>query len=165
MVECHHQFNGHEFEQIPGDSEGQGSLACYSPRGCKELDLTEQLNNNISFPFTCIHHQELERINFSPSSLWQPLSYLKTISNYHTTKVMSFLSQAGNHQQFFLLQVINSKTIETGTLDCWWISFSFSWHPKKVRRYLLPQGVSLEDDTFIFIVCKGGWMVEFFLKI
>ena len=31
---------GHEFEQTPGDSEGQGSLACYSPWGCKELDMT-----------------------------------------------------------------------------------------------------------------------------
>ena len=28
MVEWHHQLNGREFEQIPGDSEGQGSLAC-----------------------------------------------------------------------------------------------------------------------------------------
>ena len=36
----------HEFEQTPGDSEGQGSLACYSPWGCKELDMTQQLNNN-----------------------------------------------------------------------------------------------------------------------
>ena len=31
MVGCHHQLNGHEFEQAPGDSEGQGSLACCSP--------------------------------------------------------------------------------------------------------------------------------------
>ena len=28
MVEWHHRFNGHEFEQTPGDSEGQQSLAC-----------------------------------------------------------------------------------------------------------------------------------------
>ena len=31
---------------IMGDSEGQGSLACCSPWGRKELDMTEQLNNN-----------------------------------------------------------------------------------------------------------------------
>ena len=31
MVGWHHQFNGHESEQTPGDSEGQGSLACCSP--------------------------------------------------------------------------------------------------------------------------------------
>ena len=46
MVGCHHQLNGHEFEQTPGDTEGQGSLACYSPWGRKESDTTERLNNN-----------------------------------------------------------------------------------------------------------------------
>ena len=37
--------NGHEFEQTPGDGEGQGSLVCCSPWGCKESDTTEQLKN------------------------------------------------------------------------------------------------------------------------
>ena len=37
--------NGHEFEQAPGVGDGQGSLACCSPWGHKELDMTEQLNN------------------------------------------------------------------------------------------------------------------------
>ena len=45
MVGWHHRLNEHEFEQTPGDSEGQESLVCCSPRGCKELDTTEQLNN------------------------------------------------------------------------------------------------------------------------
>ena len=48
MVEWHHQFNGHEFERTPGNSEGQGSLECCSPWGHKELDMTEWLNNNNS---------------------------------------------------------------------------------------------------------------------
>ena len=39
-------LDGHEFEQTPGDSEGQESLGCWSPWGCKELDMTERLNNN-----------------------------------------------------------------------------------------------------------------------
>ena len=42
----HHRLIGHEFEQTPGDSEGQGSLAWWSSWGCKELDVTEWLNNN-----------------------------------------------------------------------------------------------------------------------
>ena len=41
-------INGHEFEQTLGNSEGQGSLACCSPWGHKELDTTERLNNNSS---------------------------------------------------------------------------------------------------------------------
>ena len=40
IVQWHHQLNGHEFEQTLGDSGGQGSLACYSPWGCEELDMT-----------------------------------------------------------------------------------------------------------------------------
>ena len=38
MFGWHHQLDGHEFEQTPGDSEGQGSLAHCSPRDHKELD-------------------------------------------------------------------------------------------------------------------------------
>ena len=40
MVGWHHRFNGHEFGQTLGDSEGQGSLVCCSPWGHKELDAT-----------------------------------------------------------------------------------------------------------------------------
>ena len=44
MVGWHHGLNGDEFEQAPGDGEGQGSLVCCSPWGRKESDMTEQLN-------------------------------------------------------------------------------------------------------------------------
>ena len=37
----YHRLNGLEFEQAPGDGEGQGSLACCSPEGCKDSDTTE----------------------------------------------------------------------------------------------------------------------------
>ena len=40
MVGWHHQHNGHESKQTSGNSKGQGSLACCSPRGCKESDMT-----------------------------------------------------------------------------------------------------------------------------
>ena len=43
MVGWHHQLDGHEFEQAPGVGVGQGSLACCSLWGCKELDMTERL--------------------------------------------------------------------------------------------------------------------------
>ena len=47
MVGWHHRLSGHEFEQTQEDSEGQGSLVCCSPWGCKESDMTYQLNNNM----------------------------------------------------------------------------------------------------------------------
>ena len=44
MIEWHHQLDGHEFEQALGIGDGQGNLACCSPRGCKESDTTERLH-------------------------------------------------------------------------------------------------------------------------
>ena len=44
MIEWHHLLNGHKFEQTLGVGDVQGSLACCSPWGHKESDLTEQLN-------------------------------------------------------------------------------------------------------------------------
>ena len=46
MVGWHHRLNGYEFERAPGDSKGQGHLACCSSWGCKESDRTEWLNSN-----------------------------------------------------------------------------------------------------------------------
>ena len=47
MTGWHRQLNGHEFEQAPGDDEGQGSWVCCSPWGRKELDMTEQLFTSV----------------------------------------------------------------------------------------------------------------------
>ena len=44
MVWWHHWLDGHEFEQTPGVGNGQGSLACFTPRGHKELGMTERLS-------------------------------------------------------------------------------------------------------------------------
>ena len=53
MVRQHHQLNGHEFEQTPGDSGGQRSFLCCSPWNRKESDTTWQLNNsnNLFLPY------------------------------------------------------------------------------------------------------------------
>ena len=57
MVGWHHQFNGHEFEQALGCSEGQRSLVCCSPRAHKESDVTGQLNHNSDNKVLCIEPQ------------------------------------------------------------------------------------------------------------
>ena len=46
-MRCLDGNNGHEFEQTPRHGEGQGSLVCCSPWGCKESDITQQLNETI----------------------------------------------------------------------------------------------------------------------
>ena len=53
MVGWHHLLNGYEFEQAPGDGEGQKSLAWCSPWGSKELDTIGQVNNgNNNYPLS-----------------------------------------------------------------------------------------------------------------
>ena len=44
IVGWHYRLDGHELEQVLGTDDGQGSLACFSPWGHKELDTTERLN-------------------------------------------------------------------------------------------------------------------------
>ena len=51
MVGWYHELNEREFEQAPGDGDGQGSLVCFSSWGCKEWDMTEQL---------CMHAHKLK---------------------------------------------------------------------------------------------------------
>ena len=45
MVGWHHRLNGHEFEQAPGDGDGQENLACCNPSGHKELGTAERQNS------------------------------------------------------------------------------------------------------------------------
>ena len=49
MVGWHHRLNRYEFEQTPGDIEGQGCLTCYNPRGHKESHnlVTEQQQSEL----------------------------------------------------------------------------------------------------------------------
>ena len=44
MPGWYHRLNGREFEWTPGVGDGQGGLECWESWGCKELDMTEQLN-------------------------------------------------------------------------------------------------------------------------
>ena len=52
MVGCHHELNGHEFEQTSGDGEGQGSLVCCNQWGRQESDTSERLNNSLLYIFS-----------------------------------------------------------------------------------------------------------------
>ena len=59
--------NGQDFEQASGVGNEQGSLECCSSRGHKELDTTEQLNNN-SFKINIL--EMLENIKYFQNSIW-----------------------------------------------------------------------------------------------
>ena len=63
MVGRHHQLNGHECKQTPGDSDGQGSLLCCSPWGHEESDTTERLNNsNKGSQVTLLYERKIPRV-------------------------------------------------------------------------------------------------------
>ena len=68
MVGWHHQLHVYELEQTPGDSEGQGSLACCSLQGHKESDRTGRLNNLIKYQFKYqIYHIILNQVSYIDS--------------------------------------------------------------------------------------------------
>ena len=82
MVGWHHQLNGHKLEQAPRVGDGQGGLACCSPWGCKELDMTERLNwtdvrNQYQMIFEKIPHIFKCSATFTKRDLglsyWKPL--------------------------------------------------------------------------------------------
>ena len=70
MVGWYHQLNGYEFEQTPGDSEGQGSLACCSPQGHKDSDMTQRLNNNNILYYKDLTLQSLLKIDSKRVISW-----------------------------------------------------------------------------------------------
>ena len=63
MVGWPYRLNGHESEQTLGDSEGQGSLVCFSPWGHKESDMTEQLNNYVILELDPFQAEPQMRLN------------------------------------------------------------------------------------------------------
>ena len=86
MVGWHHQLDGHKFEQAPGVDDGQGGLTCCSPRGQKQLDVTE-LNSGDSgcyhAPFTKgkLRLKTAFAIYSMSQSLNKPISNLSLLSS------------------------------------------------------------------------------------
>ena len=67
------RLGGRELEQTPGDSEGEGGLACCSPWGCKESERTQWLNNNKIVFVTQEATLEVIPERFS-ESIWQMIT-------------------------------------------------------------------------------------------
>ena len=63
------QCKGHEFEQTPGDGEGQESLACFSPWGRTELDMTEKLNETTKFTTKKIYRSYEKILTFKKKNI------------------------------------------------------------------------------------------------
>ena len=109
MIGWYHQLNGREFEQVPGDGEGEGSLVCcWGP--CKESDMTEWLSNN-PLKLTAI---ELHKL---PNSYLNLLKFfiLRKTTLKEKYKSQSFL-QASDIQRTWHLAFKTLNSVLTWTL-------------------------------------------------
>ena len=93
MVGWHHRLNGHEFRWTLGVGDGQRGLACCSSWGCKESDMTEQLNWTETEPASGLHHCFLA----APPLSLHHLSFL--ISKYLN---LPFGTQGRGHKKAFV---------------------------------------------------------------
>ena len=83
MVGWHHWLNGHDSEQTPGDNKGQGSLACCSPRACKESDTTEWLTHTFTHTHTHTHTCSQNRGKWKQIAINCSIFIQKELSGLH----------------------------------------------------------------------------------
>ena len=115
MVGWHHWLNGHEFKQTPGDSEGQGSLECCSPRGGKELDTLSRWTSkwtNCTFDSICI-------LKFPVNTCWTELIdslFIPTISCLSNTSQALADRQLNGGKKNVLLKTVRCVTVKCQSL-------------------------------------------------
>ena len=91
MVGWHHQLNGQESAQTPGDSEGQGSKCCRdgcaAAHGVAESNITEKLNNNNN------------KAGFMPSGIWSSGTLNASFTKNELSIEFSLLTWNSNSQK------------------------------------------------------------------
>ena len=103
MVGWHHWLDGHEFEQAPGVGDGQGSLACCSPWGCKELDKT---GDRTELNWRPVWLSQLGEAVLLPSSGWRSVMLLNTPQcTQHSPLQQSHPDQKLNSVEFGKLSI------------------------------------------------------------
>ena len=110
MVGWHYWLNGSEFEQTPGDSEGQGSLECCSPWVTKRRTQLSNWATQLKRDFTLWINQWIySKIRLN----WQLLSFKNLYHFYHGDMTW--------------IEINTQKILEGGILHFWFIAFSAIW--------------------------------------
>ena len=115
MVGWHQWFNRYEFQQTPGDSEGQGSLECCSPRGGKELDTLSRWTSkwtNCTFDSICI-------LKFPVNTCWTELIdslFIPTVSCLSNTSQALADRQLNGGKKNVLLKTVRCVTVKCQSL-------------------------------------------------
>ena len=150
MVRWHHWLNGHEFEQAPGVGDGQGSLACCSPWGHKELDMTERLNWTDG-PSVIERHQEPKvrrKERTTEGWTWQGAAVPKTSSESESYSVVSNILWSHGYLQATILE---------------WVVIPFSRGSSQPRNRTgvscTADGLPLPSSKFcVFNPCCYAWL-------
>ena len=149
MVGWHQQLDGHGFEQVSEVGDGQGSLACCSPWGCKELDMTEQLN------WTLLGIWEWKKYI---SSFWCSKPAWHRVSHWLFSKLESKVKYNMDTKMIIL-------TILNRTLTRWtwvWVSSGSWWWTRKpgVLQSMGSQGVRHDWTTELNWIETGHLRTE-----
>ena len=111
-VGWHHWLSRHEFEQAPGDAEGQGRLACCRPWGHKESDMTYRLNSNNACEGSLL------------GLLFCPIGLEVTLYAGTTPFWWLLLCSKFWNREVWVLQLLFIFRIILGVLTHFWIDFS-----------------------------------------
>ena len=139
MFGWHHGLNGHEFEQAQGDSEGQGSLVCYSQWGCKESD-GPAVNGVAKSQTQLNRNKKVIKIKMSIKN--------KNVKNFLTLHsilkyfVCAFLSSSVTSIMCILVHL----KMTCSSLRCW--SFFFIHFPFCFSNLLISIVTSFTDSLF-----------------
>ena len=156
MVGWHHQLDGHKFEHTPGFGAGQGSLACCSPWGHKESDMTKWLNliklkQYTHIPICRIHthtHTHTHTHFPSISSGKEPSCQCRRHKRHRLGR-----SPIGGHgsllQYYWLENPVDRKS--------WWATVHRVAKSQTQLKWLSMQHTCMYSDVFASIITLWSW--------
>ena len=142
MVGWHHQLDGHEFEQAPGVGDEQGSLACCSPWGCKESDMTERMNWADRYEENQASHNVAWKGNSTSTAFLDYCGYSPLTLHWKLTSGVSY--------RLVAMWNLNSENFSYCYIKMHWSIFHF-----KLLLFTHDVVTSYTEDYWFIELCKS----------